>query len=44
MRASSILSLALALLFFVFQTDAAEQTKYPAPRFPSYTKAPKSVD
>jgi hypothetical protein len=22
----------------------AEQTKYPAPRFPSYTKAPKSVE
>src|SRR6266705_1100973 len=23
---------------------AAEQTKYPPPRFPSYTKAPKSID
>src|SRR4029450_8714796 len=24
--------------------STAEQTKYPAPRFPSYTKAPKSVE
>jgi hypothetical protein len=44
MKAGSILSLVAILLLFAFQAHAAEPTKYPAPRFPSYTKAPKSID
>ena len=27
-----------------YRSDAAEKTKYPAPRFPSYLRPPKSVD
>src|SRR5918995_4453629 len=26
------------------RTDSAEKSAYPSPRFPSYTKAPKSID
>jgi len=39
-----IIGLTAVLLLAGFRADAAEQIKYPAPRFPSYTKAPKSVD
>src|SRR6267142_593885 len=35
---------ALFLIGFASELSAAETTKYPAPRFPSYTKAPGSVD
>src|SRR5438046_9254231 len=39
-----IVLIALLAPGFVGAADAAEQTKYPPPRFPSYTKAPKSVE
>ena len=34
----------ILLLTPLYRSDAAEKTKYPAPRFPSYLRPPKSVD
>ena len=34
----------LFLIFVVSVTTAQEKGKYPAPRFPSYVKPPKSID
>jgi hypothetical protein len=34
----------MLLLTPLYRSDAAEKTKYPAPRFPSYLRPPKSVD
>src|SRR3984893_1141665 len=44
MKTVQLVSSIAVLFFVVFGLDAAEQIKYPAPRFPSYTRAPKSVD
>src|SRR5690349_5046332 len=44
MKPVQLMSSIAVLFLVVFGLDAAEQIKYPAPRFPSYTKMPKSVD
>ena len=44
MRVSSILIGVSLCASLAFLADGAETTKYPAPRFPSYLKPPKSID
>ena len=39
-----LLTLAMILLGCCQFADAADSKKYPAPRFPSYLKPPKSID
>src|SRR5258705_3008568 len=45
MKSTTTTFLLLILLFgLISSLNAAESTKYPAPRFPSYLKPPKSID
>ena len=45
MKTNSTFVFALFLIGFASQLSAAENTtKYPAPRFPSYLKPPKSIE
>src|SRR5262244_4083443 len=45
-RVKTIWAFFLALLFssLAMELSAAESSKYPAPRFPSYLRPPKSID
>src|SRR5919106_874847 len=44
MKLALAVTIAAVSLALAYVAGAAENAKYPAPRFPSYTKAPKSVD
>jgi hypothetical protein len=44
MRTGQVSYLLAALIFFAPAVDGGEKTKYPAPRFPSYLKPPKSIE
>src|SRR5205807_9908743 len=44
MKSTVTLLSSLLLLMVLSPLDAAETHKYPAPRFPSYVKPPKSID
>jgi hypothetical protein len=44
MKRYSVLLFLIISLAASSSVFAAEKNSYPAPRFPSYTKAPKSID